>query len=244
MSPLAKPSEPWMQTAEGAIAERRLGSDTGRPGRAARSELALRNAMEDLMRQRLPGARMCHEMVMGEGRVRADLVAVGETHIAAVEVKGSYDDTMRLLHQIGMYQLCVPEVWMVVDKKHADDGHLIRHLLPSTGLILADGVTHLSFDWNSAERPATFEIVAEPVPREPVPRMTLEMLWAAELRWVCQRMRIPVGAKANRSHMIAAIESMAKPGEILAGACAVLRGRDAQWRADQPIASDWSPGVA
>jgi hypothetical protein len=243
---IAKHSEPWMQTAEGALSERRLGTtlDTmDRPGRAARSELAMRNSMEELMRERHPGARMCHEMVMGEGKVRADLVAVAEAHIAAIEVKGAYDDTMRLLHQVGMYQLCVPEVWMVLDRKHRDDGVLIRHLLPSVGLIIADGTSHLSLDWRSDERPVSFDVLAEPAPREPVPRMTLEMLWAAELRWVCERMRIAIGSKATRPWMVEAILHSAKEGEIIAGACAVLRGRDAQWRADQPLSSNWSPGI-
>ena len=61
-------------------------------------------------------------MVMGGGRVRADVVAISTDHIAAFEVKGEYDETVRLLHQVGMYQLCVPEVWMVVPVgRHADD---------------------------------------------------------------------------------------------------------------------------
>jgi hypothetical protein len=227
-----------MQTAEDAVARRRL-AEMGRPGRAARSELALRNAMEDMMRQRMPGARMCHEMMMGEGRVRADLVAIGDSHIAAVEVKGSYDDTMRLLHQVGMYQLCVPEVWMVVDAKHCDDGAMIRHLLPSVGLIVADGTTHLSSDWHEQERPVTFEVRAEPVARAPVPRMTLEMLWSAELRWVCGRMAIAIGSKDNRLAMINLILHSAKDGEVMAAACAALRGRDALWRADPAVSSPW-----
>ena len=42
------------------------------------------------------------------------MVAIDAAHIAAFEVKGEYDETTRLLHQVGMYQLCVPEVWMVV----------------------------------------------------------------------------------------------------------------------------------
>lgn len=240
---MAKPSEPWMQTVKDVVARRNLGDAFGRPGRAARSELALRNAMEDLMRQRLPGARMCHEMVMGEGRVRADLVAIGETHMAAVEVKGHSDDTMRLLHQVGMYQLCVPEVWMVVDRKHEHDGHLIRHLLPCVGLAVADGAAHLDLEWKPDERPVSFDVLAEPTPRAPVPRMTLEMLWAAELRWLCERMAISLRPKATRSAMIDAILVHARDGEVLAGACAVLRGRDALWRADKPLPSDWKPGV-
>jgi hypothetical protein len=232
---IAKPNEPWMQTAETAAQRRHGTMDSGRPGRAARSELALRNAMEDMMRQRMPDARMCHEMVMGGGTVRADLVAVGPAHIAAIEVKGAYDDTSRLLHQIGMYQLCVPEVWMVVDDKHRDDANLIRHLLPSVGLITADGVTHLNHDWNGAERPVTVEIVAEPDPRPPVPVMALEMLWANELRSACAVLRVTCGPKATRAAMIRAILDVVPMPEIQMAICRELRGRDAQWRADAPI---------
>lgn len=231
---MMKPNEPWMQNAEEA-AQRKHGSGYGRPGRAARSELALRNAMEDLMRQRMPDARMCHEMVMGAKTVRADLVAVGTAHIAAIEVKGSYDDTGRLLHQIGMYQLCVPEVWMVVDGKHREDARLIRHLLPSVGLIVADGTTHLSHDWDANERPVSIEIEAEPVPRLPVPEMALEMLWAEELRSACSQLRVTAGSKATRPAMIKAIAGVCGLDEIQAAVCRQLRARDALWRADAPI---------
>lgn len=232
---IAKPNEPWMQTAEQAATRRHDSYGNGRLGRAARSELALRNAMEDLLRQRMPDARMCHEMVMGARTVRADLVAVAPDHIAAVEVKGAYDDTGRLLHQVGMYQLCVPEVWMVVDAGHRDDAKLIRHLLPSVGLIVADGTTHLSYDWNSAERPVTVEVVAEPNLREPVPAMALEMLWADELRAACSFLRVSVGVKATRPAMIKAILEHCAMSEIQPAICRELRARDALWRADAPI---------
>lgn len=232
---LLKPNEPWMQDAETAAQRRHGTSGQGRPGRAARSELALRNAMEDLMRQRMPEARMCHEMVMGARAVRADLVAVAPAHIAAIEVKGAYDDTSRLLHQIGMYQLCVPEVWMVVDAKHHADAALIRHLLPSVGLIAADGTTHLSYDWSSEERPVSIDVVAEPEPRSPVPEMALEMLWAEELRSACSHLRVSVGSKATRPAMIKAIADVSSPAEIQVAVCRELRGRDALWRADAPV---------
>jgi hypothetical protein len=134
-----------------------------------------------------------------------------------------------------MYQLCVPEVWMVVDAKHGDDAALIRHLLPSVGLITADGLTHLSLDWNAAERPVTFAVAAEPAPRAPAPEMTLEMLWAEELRGVCHRLRITAGTKSTRSQMMASILRLSSASEILREACTALRGRDALWRADAPI---------
>lgn len=233
---ILRANEPWMQDAEPS-ALRLHRNDSGRPGRAARSELALRNGMEDLMRRRMPEARMCHEMVMGARTVRADLVAVAPNHIAAIEVKGTYDDTSRLLHQIGMYQLCVPEVWMVVDSKHGADARLIRHLLPSVGLIVADGATHLSRDWDAGERPVTMEIVEEPVPRDPVPEMALEMLWAEELRSACAHLRIATGSKSARPAMIRAISEQCNSAEIQAVVCRELRGRDSLWRADPPVTS-------
>ena len=79
---LLKPSEPWAMTAERAAQRSQF-------GRAAAAELALRTHMEAFARARWPEARICHEMVMGQGRVRADAVAIGTHHIAAFEVKGA-----------------------------------------------------------------------------------------------------------------------------------------------------------
>ena len=152
---LMKPSESWAVTAQGA-AERQ--------GFAARSELRLRNAMEAFLRARYPVARICHEMVMGEREVRADIVAICPDHIAAVEVKGEYDKVTRLLHQAGMYQLSVPEVWLLTsDNDHCDDAATIRYLIPSLGLITATGIRDR---YNTADQDCVLTVVAEPVPRQ------------------------------------------------------------------------------
>lgn len=219
---LLKQSEPWTMTADQAAR---------RQGWAARSELALRNAMEDLLRQRRPGARMCHEMVMGEGKVRADLVAVDTDHIIAVEVKGEYDNTTRLLHQVGMYQLCVPEVWMVVPDRHADDAKLIRHLLPSVGLIVGTGLSH---SYNDKKEPVTLKIEAEALPRLVVTDCMLEMLWRDELYGVCQRTGTSVATKATRPQMLKALRDLSHD-LLQRETCTALRGRNALWRADPRI---------
>ncbi len=178
---ILKPSEPAFMTAEQAATRR---------GYAGRAELALRNALEAFCRERWPQARICHEMVMGERRVRADVVAVDPAHIAAFEIKGEYDETVRLLHQVGMYQLCVPEVWMCVPVgRHADDARVLRHLLPSIGLLVGAGTSdrnHYEFDGKD------FGLVveAEPTPRPVHPAMMLEMLWRDELLGACNRLRI------------------------------------------------------
>lgn len=223
---LLKKNEPAFMTAEEA-AQRR--------GYASRAELVLRNALETFCRERWPAARICHEMVMGERRVRADVVAVDRDHIAAFEVKGEYDDTTRLLHQVGMYQLCVPEVWMVVPVgRHAEDARLIRHLLPSVGLLVGAGTSgknHYEFDGKD------FGLVveAEPGPFLPVPEMMLEMLWRDELVASCGRTRCySVGPKTTRPNMIKAMLEL--PVEtIQREICTELRARVALWRADPPV---------
>ncbi len=222
---LMKGSEPSFMTASEASV---------RQGYAARSELALRDGLEAILRQRLPDARIVHELVMGAREVRADVVAIDAAHIAAVEVKGAYDNVSRLMHQVGMFQLCVPEVWVCCAKEHAEDAKLIRHLLPSIGLIVG---TNLDRHYHRGDKilPLCLEIVAEPVPRAPVPEMMLEMLWAEELRNACAHLRIPVAATMTRPKCISLILEKASAAEIIAATCAQLRARDAVWRADDPI---------
>jgi len=202
-------------------------------GHAARSELELRTALEAFCRYRWPAARVVHEIVMGEGRVRADVAAIDAAHIVAIEVKGAYDDTTRLLHQVGMYQLCVPEVWMVVDERHGDDARLIRHLLPSVGLLV--GKTERTYRDTG---PVELRVDAEAVPRDPVWKCALEMLWAEELRSVCERQRISVSTRSTRPYMIANILEVLTPSEIQAAICIELRARQALWRADDALGKD------
>jgi hypothetical protein len=223
---LLKANDPAFMTAEQA-AQRR--------GYAARAELALRNSLEGFARGRWPEARMCHEMVMGERKVRADLVAVSPAHIVAFEIKGECDDTTRLLHQVGMYQLCVPEVWMVVPiGRHAEDARLIRHLLPSVGLLVGAGQSaknHYEFDGKD------FDLVveAEPTRFDPVPEMALEMLWRDELAAACNRTRChSVSARSTRPAMIKALLGLPFDA-IQREICTELRARNALWRADPAV---------
>jgi hypothetical protein len=222
---LMKGSEPSFMTAAEAAQ---------RKGYAAQSELALRDGLELILRQRLPEARVVHELVMGAREVRADVVAIAPAHIAAVEVKGAYDNVTRLMHQVGMFQLCVPEVWICCAKEHAEDARLIRHLLPSVGLIVG---ANLDKHYHRGEtvKPLELEIEAEPQPRAVVPEMMLEMLWAEELRSACHTLKISVTATTTRPRCIAALLELAKPEELIAVTCQQLRARDALWRADDPI---------
>lgn len=226
---IMRPSEPWSMTAEKAAQ---------RTGYAAKAELVLRNALETFCRDRWPTARIVHEIVMGEGRVRADVAAIDTAHIAAFEVKGQYDDTTRLLHQVGMYQLCVPEVWMVLATGHAEDGKLIRHLLPSVGLLCGAG-TRAGNDYVFDGKDFGLVVEAEALPRQPVPEMMLEMCWRNELLGICQRTRTSLSKRPTRPEMVKALLDLPF-AQLQAEVCTELRDRDAVWRADPP-ASALSP---
>jgi hypothetical protein len=127
-----------------------------------------------------------------------------------------------------------PEVWICCAKEHAEDARLIRHLLPSVGLIVG---ANLDKHYHRSETvvPLELEIEAEPVPRPVVPEMMLEMLWADELRRACHALKISATATTTRPRCIASLLQLAKPEELLAATCQQLRARDAVWRADDPI---------
>lgn len=228
---LIKSTESWAMTAEGAAQ---------RQGYAARGELALRNAMEALLRQRYPEARICHEMVMGAREVRADVVAVSPSSIAAVEVKGPNDNVSRLLHQVGMFQLCVPEVWMVLSADKRDAGLLVRHLMPSVGLVTASGEPPRYWERDDTDWDPALQIIAEPVAREPHPVMMAEMMWAEELGNICNRTRVmTVRSKLPaRKTMIDVLLEKLGTAELLTECCTEIRARRALWRADPEIGTE------
>jgi hypothetical protein len=132
-----------------------------------------------------------------------------------------------------MYQLCVPEVWMVVPiGRHAEDARILRHLLPSLGLLVGAGQSaqsHYEFDGKD------FGLVveAEPVPRAVHTEMMLEMMWAAELVAMCDRLRVSRGKKPTRKAMIANLLEL-PVAELQRECCTELRMRNALWRADPP----------
>lgn len=240
-----KPSEPWAMSAtdaviRGSATHRYEWERTGTMLPAARSELVLRNAMEAFLRERYPEARLVHEIVMGEGKVRADVAALCPDHLVAVEVKGAGDNTLRLLHQVAMFQLCFPEVWMVVAENHGADADLIRHLMPQIGLIVGKGMGRRWTGEGSNHDepvPVEFEVIAEPAPRDPVPEMMLRVCWLEELKSICDRLLFESDSRTTRRQATQKLLNGTKSDlrKLMPEVCRELRGREAQWRADPPV---------
>ena len=117
--------------------------------------------------------------------------------------------------------------------RHAEDARVLRHLLPSIGLLVGAGMSernHYEFDGKD------FDLVveAEPQPRAVHPEMMLEMLWRNELYGACDRLRIALSKKPTRPEMIKKLLELPL-GTLQREVCTELRSRDALWRADPPI---------
>lgn len=205
-------------------------------GYAGWSERIMRDALEHWARNRWPDHRIVHELVVGEGKTRADMVSIGTDHMVAFEIKGGGDVSTRMLHQVGLAQLAIPEVWVVITDRHGPDAELIKHLLPSLGVIRIDGVDRVSWRADpSITTRVSVTVVDEPKPFLVVPRATACLLWRAELETIVRCERLDAGRRPTRAKMIDKLLEHCHPVQVLQHCCTALRARDALWRADPPI---------
>lgn len=196
----------------------------------SKQELELRIMTETWGRAKWPEARVVHELVMGRGTVRADVIFISETHFATIEIKSEYDDTSRLLLQAGMFRLASPELWIVCPKRHARDATLIRYLMPSIGLAEPDLESRMgtfSPDTRLAETQAAQQF-------EPHARAELSLLWVSELAWEARAAGLKVKGKPTHDKLLNLLQDFPAK-ERRAMTCRQLRARQAMWRADPPI---------
>lgn len=212
--------------------------------RAYRSdaETAMRDVLEDWCRVRYPGARLFHELVMNRGTVRADVAAIQPDHFAAFEIKGPYDSAERLIHQIAMFRLAVPELWVVSTSRLMADANLVRYLLPSVGVMeirhrdAGESQPFSDSPWRGkVDRTAlSVHVVHEPEPFTPHPEALLSLCWVAELRAEAVRHRVWQGKDGTHAALLKAM-LRTSPSDQISSVCRQLRGRETLFRADPPL---------
>ena len=201
-----------------------------KPRYRSRQEMELRALVETWGRAKWPEARVVHELVMGRGTVRADVVFVSPTHFATVEIKSDFDDTSRLITQAAMFRLASPELWLVNPQRHARDAALVRYLLPSLGLAepdppIAKGVIDPLARLTETAAAAQFE---------PDARAELSLLWVSELTWEAKAMGLTIKGSWTHDKLIKALSDVSVQ-QRRAMTCRQLRARQALWRADPAI---------
>lgn len=194
-------------------------------------ELAMREALEPWGRARWPDCRVVHELVVGHGTCRADMAFVSPSHLVAIEIKSQHDYADRLFQQACMFSLAAPEVWICVHHRHIEDAQIVRHLMPHLGLI---EYKHLP-----GEEPV-LEVLHAAKKRRPHYQMLMGLLWSAELVDEAIRFRLIQSRSGWTIIKMLAILKKLTPEEQMAAVCRQLRGRDAFWRADPPLAREAS----
>jgi hypothetical protein len=118
--------------------------------------------------------------------------------------------------------------------RHAEDARVLRHLLPSIGLLVGAGQSQRNY-YEFDGKDFDLIVEAEAEPRAVHVEMMLEMLWRDELHTVCGRLRIALSKKPTRPEMIRNLTAQCGVAELQREVCTELRCRDALWRADPPI---------
>lgn len=190
-------------------------------------ELLIRAAAEDWGRARWPGRRVIHELGMGRGSVRADIVFVGPDALSAVEIKSAYDNADRLINQLAMFRLSAPDVWLIHDVRHGRDAALMGYLLPSIGLVEASVQSGV----------ATLRVTREAEGFVPDLECLVSLLWVEELRTAASLLGSKVPARATHASLRKTVME-AGADAALRAVCHALRGRSTLWRADAPILDD------
>lgn len=219
------------------------------------AEQEIRDAVVSRLRERRPGARICHEVNCGIwGPNRMDLIAVSKDEIIAVEIKSERDTLKRAVKQLGSMGtvahwsvLALHEVHLVEKPTNEwaahygkmDGQHYLRDIPEQ-----ASG--SISWVYPERERSAHGYDYNTGLWRMPEHRMgsalpssALHLLWRDELAWLCDHLRVSRGKRANMTDMTRALWWHATGRELTEGICAALRRRKFA-EADAAIIDDYA----
>ncbi len=182
-------------------------------------ELATRDLLVPWGRRRWHGARVVHELVVGEKRI--DLAFIGKDQIAGVEIKGPKDKLDRLAGQIATFSRVLPEFWLAYHPKWYDhiEAMPTRDLPYGTGRVAVDpnddSHMRLHVVWGQ-----TGQDRAKTVP-------LLELLWRGELMAVAARTRVNLSKRDPIGKIIPELARHLTGNQIVREVCRELRNRDA-----------------
>lgn len=194
------------------------------------AEREIRDAVAERLRSLLPGARIVHELVVGQ--CRADLAAIGAEEITLVEIKSERDKLTRLDRQVKTFGAASHRLLVVAHDKWFDRtpyndgrarfapsdalGGVRSHQLwryPEPGLNTIEAWYGWRFDRYLASN------------YQPHAALLLGLLWKYELLAECHRHRIAAGTRTNMVTMIRDMAWRMTGAEIARAVCRQLRQR-------------------
>lgn len=198
-------------------------------------ELAMREQVDAWGRKRWPGARVVHELVVGQCRI--DMAFICPTDLIGVEIKSSVDTLDRIENQYRTFWTHLPEVWIALAPKWDE----------RRTKLVAKGQSYHHFRNEFTVTPDRVEVpkwMDKGYRDELCTSRMLELLWADEARAIAQRKQVwpgAIGAKVPRTKTLPMLARLLTGNEIVSEVCRELRARHqgrmgvAFWRADPPI---------
>lgn len=214
------------------------------------AETAIREIIEEWLRQRYPSGRIIHELNMCQGGARIDMMSVAPSAIVGVEIKGPWDNGDRLITQLAAFRCVTTELWLVVAGRNVEVAGLARYLFPSIGII---EIEHAALPgrslenlyreaWGSNSRPVdrdqlSLKIVEQAAPRDPFAASLKAMMWVEELDRIARQARLTQGKGKGTHRSLTSLLDALPLDELLPAVCRELRSRPTAHRADGPVTS-------
>ena len=218
-------------------------TNMSRAGKHSSSELEIRYAVIDRIRNILPQARIIEEFAMAGSR--ADIAAITEEQIIFFEIKSSRDKLDRLTSQINDFTNSSHETILVLDEKWFDK----KPYSNGNKRFVFDKSQYLSGHYNNLRIWAYPEDIAKNTPtcamyswditnlekmNPPGNRYMIWLLWKDEMIEMAHRQNISLKKKHNMSQCVEILNWELPAKTIIKEVCFLLRKRQFA-QADPPV---------
>lgn len=209
-----------------------VGSAPRTPHNRSGEELAMRDLIIPVLRERCRGARIVHELPLRYSTRRIDLAAISPTEIVAVEIKSSRDVPARLEAQLrgflpisGLVIAALAPKWIACPEVRSIMDRIADNHLDTWTVCAGTGRVEPGSRWlyrsGASHRPWSLRM--------------LEILHVAELARVA--VDHGLGVRSSHARYVTMCHDAMRGPEIVRAVCAALRARAFPW-ADPPIVVD------
>lgn len=204
------------------------------PAYRSEAEAEIRGPVVERLRIIIPNCRIIHEInACGFGN-RIDVLAVGHTEIAAVEIKSEKDKLDRLPAQIKAMTGVTNHVFAAIHEKFLKRSN--SYVFPPNE---ADGA--VTWVWPKARHGGHYHLQEEwvcqerwRVPKQNLPPSAISILWRGELQSICRALGTKGAGSLTMESAIDVIRWNMTGEQITREICGALRRRECV-EADAPV---------
>lgn len=208
------------------------------PAHRSEAEAEIRECVVAKLRRSRPDGRIIHEINIGGGKNRVDVMCVSPAEIITAEIKSEKDKLDRLADQIATMRNC----------SHITIAALHRKFMPEIDTTFEPRLDCIPYGTLTWWHPSARDMAEAHHPAfrwrdpdlrdslgKPLPHDALDLLWRAELLDLCAELSVSTDRKANMVRLKTALRWQATGGDLTKGICRALRRREPCAEADPPL---------